>query len=131
MRIGALAKECGVSVQALRFYERQQLLHEPERTESGYRIYDDSHTRRVRFIQRAKELGFTLTETRAFLALREQGNCPCSDVKTVAEAHLAETRRKLQELKRFERMLTKTITDWEKLGTPNDAGNVICGLIEQ
>lgn len=131
MRIGTLAKECGVSVQALRFYEREQLLQEPERTASGYRIYDDSHKRRVRFIQRAKELGFTLAETRAFLALREQGNCPCADVKAVAEAHLAETRRKLQELKRFGRMLANTITEWEKQGTPKDAGNLICKLIER
>ena len=131
MRIGSLAKQTGVSVQALRFYERQQLLHSPERSQSGYRVYDESHAKRVRFIQRAKELGFTLAETRAFLALREQGNCPCADVKTVAEGHLAETRRKLQELKRFEKMLSKTIGDWEKLGMPEDAGNVICGLIEQ
>lgn len=131
MRIGVLAKRCGISVQALRFYERQQLLDSPERSHSGYRVYDESHAKRVRFIQRAKELGFTLAETRAFLALREHGTCPCADVKNVAEGHLVETRRKLRELKRFERMLSKTIADWEKQGTPKDAGNVICGLIER
>lgn len=131
MRIGALAKECGVSVQGLRFYERQQLLHPPQRTVSGYRMYDDSHRKRVRFIRRAKELGFTLAETRAFLALREEGTCPCADVKAVAEDHLAETRRKLQQLKRFERMLSRAIAQWERLGLPQDAGAVICGLIEK
>ena len=130
MRIGALAKTCGISVQALRFYERQQLLHPPQRAASGYRIYDDSHLKRIHFIQRAKELGFTLAETRAFLELRKQGTCPCADVKAVAESHLAETRRKLQDLKRFEKMLSQTISQWERLGTPQDAGDVICGLIE-
>lgn len=130
MRIGALAKRSGLSVQALRFYERQQLLQSPERTESGYRVYNQSHVQRVRFIRRAKELGFTLAETRAFLALRQQGSCPCAAVKAVAENHLVETRRKLQELKRFENMLSRTITEWEKQGTPRDAGAVICGLIE-
>ena len=68
--IGQVAKLAGVGVETVRFYERKGLLEEPERTESGYRQFDENVVNRLLFIRRAKELGFTLNEIKGLLELR-------------------------------------------------------------
>lgn len=70
LTIGEVARQAGVGVETVRFYERQGLLEEPERRASGYRQYDEEAVAILRFIRRAKELGFTLREIKALLALR-------------------------------------------------------------
>ncbi len=80
MQIGVLAKESGVSVPALRFYERLGLLQKPARTEAGYQQYGPNDLRRLQLIRQAKRLGFSLDEIRRILRLRQQGSCPCDKV---------------------------------------------------
>ena len=70
LSIGEVAKEAGVGVETVRFYEREGLVPEPGRRPSGYRQYPPDTVRRIRFVQRAKELGFTLREIRELLSLR-------------------------------------------------------------
>ena len=84
--IGQVAKHAGVGVETVRFYERKGLLEEPERKASGYRQFDEKVVDRIRFIRRAKELGFTLKEIKELLELRLDPATTCADVQSRAEA---------------------------------------------
>ena len=104
MRIGRAAEKAGVKLQTLHYYERRGLLR-PARTNSNYRTYTEDAVKRVRFIKRAQELGFTLEEIKELLALRIDSAATCGDVRTRAEARLADVREKIQTLHSMERAL--------------------------
>jgi MerR family copper efflux transcriptional regulator len=101
MFIGELADRSGVGVETVRFYEREGLLPEPPRTAGGYRVYDADAVRRVRFILQAKELGFTLAETKELLALRVTDPDACGDVEATARAKISAVEARIQELERI------------------------------
>lgn len=104
--IGGLARAAGVGVETIRFYEREGLLSEPPRTESGYRQYDPEAVERLGFIRRAKALGFSLGEIRELLGLAE----PAGDrarVKALTEHKLAEIERRIDELRRMRQALSE------------------------
>jgi MerR family mercuric resistance operon transcriptional regulator len=105
MKIGELAKRAGVHIQTIRYYERRELLPDPERRPSGYREYGQETLDRLHFIKRAQELGFTLTEIRELLALRLDPNTPAAAVKARAEAKIADVDRKLHDLERIKHAL--------------------------
>jgi MerR family mercuric resistance operon transcriptional regulator len=105
MKIGELAKRAGVHIQTIRYYERRELLPDPERRPSGYREYGPETLDRLHFIKRAQELGFTLTEIRELLALRLDPNTPAAAVKARAEAKIADVDRKLHDLERIKHAL--------------------------
>lgn len=96
LKIGTLAERGGVNLQTIRYYERERLLPEPPRLPSGYRLFPESTVRRVRFIKRAQELGFSLAEVRELLSLRMDG--PCEDVRSLAQAKLADIEAKMRIL---------------------------------
>jgi len=100
LTIGQVARGAGVGVETVRFYEREGLVPEPRRRPSGYRQYPPDTVRRIRFVQAAKELGFTLKEIRELLALRVTAGKTCADVKERAIAKLADVDAKLAELHR-------------------------------
>ena len=102
---GELAKRASVNVETLRFYERKGLLPPPPRRSSGYREYPAESVRRIRFIKRAQDLGFSLAEIRELLALRVRPGTTAVDVRERAEQKLADVRRKLADLKAIERAL--------------------------
>lgn len=131
MRIGELAKQAGMTVPAVRFYEGHGLLPKPPRTEAGYRVYADTDLRRLQFIRQAKRLGFSLQEIGRVLRLRERGHCPCHEVIETLEHHLRETDEQLQRLQRFRSELATTLKQWKRDGTREVPGEVICGLIER
>ena len=99
LRIGEVAGRAGVNVQTLRFYERRGLLPEPPRRASGYREYAPESVRRVRFIKRAQELGFTLAEVEELLRLREDPRIPCREVRATAETKIADIEEKMRRLR--------------------------------
>lgn len=101
--IGKLAALAGVSADTVRFYERAGLLKKATRTSSGYRLYDESDVDRVKFIRRAKELGFTLEEVGQLLELSDGGTS--KKVRAVAEKRLAEVERKMREMGRVREAL--------------------------
>lgn len=101
VKIGELARLTGVNIETVRYYERRQLLPEPERTPSGYREYDQHDLLRFRFILRAKELGFTLSEIDELLSLRVDPQRTADDVRVRAEEKIATTDRKIRDLKRI------------------------------
>jgi MerR family copper efflux transcriptional regulator len=104
MTVGQAARQAGVGIETIRFYEKNGLLEAPARRASGYREYDEETVNRLRFIKRAKELGFTLGEIKELLSLRccEQ---PCNDVRQRAEAKVAEIEAKVAMLLRMKEVL--------------------------
>ena len=96
LSIGDLAKRGGVAIDTVRYYERKQLLSPAGRTASGYRRYGNTELKRLRFIRRAKMLGFTLADIRELLSLSEQRSVP--KIKRAAEARLADIEQRLAEL---------------------------------
>src|SRR5215207_8802008 len=98
MRIGEVAAEAAVNIQTLRYYERVGLLPNPDRRPSGYRAYGRDTVRRVRFIKRAQELGFTLGEIGDLLALRERSASACEQVEGRASATLVRIEEKIRDL---------------------------------
>jgi MerR family mercuric resistance operon transcriptional regulator len=107
LTIGQVARHAGVGIETVRFYERQGLLEEPARKESGYRQYPEDVVARLRFIKRAKELGFSLKEIKELLALRVDPDTTCAEVKSRAEAKIADIEEKIQALLRIKKALVK------------------------
>lgn len=101
---GKVARLAGVGVETVRFYEKNGLLEEPARRPSGYREYDGETVHRLRFIQRAKELGFSLSEIKELLSLRCSER-PCDDVRSRAEAKVTEIEEKVALLLRMKQVL--------------------------
>jgi MerR family mercuric resistance operon transcriptional regulator len=103
--IGALSKQTGCHIETIRYYERIGLMPAPPRTSGGRRAYEEPHVRRLTFIRRGRELGFTLDEIRGLLRLVEGGHYTCEEVRTITLDHLAEMRRKIADLRRLARVL--------------------------
>ncbi len=114
--IGRLAKQAGVGIDTVRFYERRGLLPEPERTASGYRLYQSDSIDRIRFVRRAKQLGFTLDEIENLLILQDQGGRK-SEVKSLTDQKLAQINAKIEDLTRMRDVLSDLSTRCSGKGT--------------
>jgi len=101
MQIGQLARHAGVPIDTVRYYERNGILPPPERQSSGYRRYGDDDVSRLRFVRRAKGLGFTLVEIRELLALSGRRDDDMAGLKATASEKLADVEQKLEELTRI------------------------------
>jgi Zn(II)-responsive transcriptional regulator len=101
MTIGRLAKRAGVSIDTVRFYERRRLLSKPARTESNYRVYAEDEVARLRFIKKAKDLGFSLSEIRELLSLRCDPSALRADVKNQIEVKIDDIKQKIDDLSRI------------------------------
>jgi DNA-binding transcriptional MerR regulator len=113
MRSGELARRSGVSTDTLRHYERLRLLPKPPRTAGGYRDYPESAAERVRLIRGALNLGFSLSDMREILALRDKGGVPCRKTLETARARLKELDGQVDELLRARRQLQRVVESWE------------------
>ncbi|MBI1982866.1 MAG: heavy metal-responsive transcriptional regulator [Acidobacteria bacterium] len=107
--IGEVARETGLSIHTLRFYEAERLLPESPRTESGYRVYSAENVEKLKFIRQAQELGFTLKEIRELLVLKDRGTNACGHVQSLLEEKLENTRTKRRELERLEKELRRRL----------------------
>src|SRR5260221_3594696 len=106
MQIGELARQSGCNVETIRYYERVGLLPAPPRSAGRYRLYDSPHVRRLAFLRRARELGFTLDQVRALLALSaKDGRDACAEVHNLAAEHLTEEPARIPDLAAMERIL--------------------------
>jgi MerR family mercuric resistance operon transcriptional regulator len=103
--IGALSLQSGVNIETVRYYERSGLLPKPARTGGGHRLYRRRDVDRLRFIRRARDLGFSLDEVRRLLDLANQNSRSCRRVHDIAAEHLAEVRTKIADLHRMEGVL--------------------------
>jgi MerR family transcriptional regulator, copper efflux regulator len=114
MQIGTVARKVGLSVDAIRFYERSSLLPRAARTQGGFRQYADSDVETLAFIRRAQSLGFRLNEIRGLLSLRGSRMQPCAPVRRRLEAKLADVRQKLVNLKKLEHELRVALHNCDK-----------------
>jgi len=131
MQIGELARQAGVNIQTIRFYERSRLLPAPDRKPSGYRDYDQQDLRRLQFILQAKALGFSLKEIRDILEMRKRGQCSCTDVIRIAERHYREVQLQIQRLERYKHELAAALKKWKRTKEPKLSADSICVLIER
>lgn len=106
---GELARRTSSNPETVRYYEKIGLMPEPPRTPSGYRVYDEVHERRLRFILRARELGFGIEEVRNLLVLVDGETFTCAEIRELTLHHLADVQTKIADLKRLERLLAKTV----------------------
>jgi MerR family transcriptional regulator, copper efflux regulator len=114
MQIGAIANKIGLSVDAIRFYERNSLLPRPPRTEGGFRKYGESDVETLGFIRRVQTLGFTLSEVREFLELRRTPLQPCAPVRRRLELKVRDVSRKVADLRKLERELRAALRRCDK-----------------
>jgi len=114
MRSGQLARMTQLSTDTLRHYERVGLLPRPPRTSSNYRDYPFSSPRRVRLIQRALDLGFSLAEPKTILAVRDQGGAPCQRVRGVMKAKIDDLRQRRKHLTFLLSQLARIARVWDR-----------------
>ena len=110
LNIGEIARQGGVSVETMRYYEQQGLIAPPDRDANGYRKYSTDAVRRIRFIKRAQDVGFTLKDIGDLLTLKADPGASCLDVRERAQGKLAEIDEKLAVLLRMRDVLA-TWTD--------------------
>ncbi|MGH8188092.1 MAG: MerR family transcriptional regulator [Steroidobacteraceae bacterium] len=124
LTIGRLSTRATVNIETVRYYEKVGLLPSPPRTAGGHRLYGEAHVKRLTFVRRARELGFTLEEIRALLHLADERPPSCARARSLATKHLADVREKIADLKRMERVLTQTVALCEEGDRPE------CPLLE-
>ena len=110
LTIGHLAKQAGVNLETVRYYERKGLLSKPPRSASGYRLFPAEAARRLRFIRRAQELGFSLTEIGELLSLRVSRRTTSAEIRARAEAKIADIEAKIKSLDSMKKTLRKLTT---------------------
>jgi MerR family transcriptional regulator, copper efflux regulator len=128
LRSGRLAKLAGVSADTLRHYERLGLLPRPRRSANGYREYPQETLDRVRLVQKALRVGFSLAELARILKSRDKGGVPCREVRALAETKLRRLEEQLREMTCLRDELRATLKDWDsRLAAANEQR---AGLLE-
>ncbi len=130
LTIGQVARTAGLGVETVRYYERRGLIPAPPRSGGGYRLYPADTVRRLRFIVRAKTLGFTLQEIGELLALRARPGAGCADVQAQAEAKIADIEVRLVQLQAMRRTLSELVTRCDGEGSTSECP-ILDALLEE
>ncbi len=131
-QIGALAKQTGLTVDAIRFYEKQGLLKRAPRSEGGFRIFGPDDLRNLKFIGKAQELGFSLQDVRELLLLQDEGVEACGHVRELLEQKLTSVRRKIDELRKLETSLKDALGKCNRrLKRSGTAHEECCPVLEE
>ena len=115
LTIGVLSQLTGVNIETIRYYERIGLTAKPPRTTGGHRSYQREHVARLRFVRRARELGFGIEDIRTLLTLALRGSDSCAEAREIAAARLADVRAKREDLARLEAILASTIAQCDEV----------------
>jgi MerR family mercuric resistance operon transcriptional regulator len=113
LKVGEVARRAGVNLQTIRYYERRGLLLKPPRTGSNHRVYPEDAVRRVRFVKRAQELGFSLKEVKELLSLRATPRAKCGDVLQRAEGKIRDIDDKIATLRGMRKALLELMEECE------------------
>jgi MerR family mercuric resistance operon transcriptional regulator len=113
LHIGELARRTGCNIDTIRYYEKIGLLPPPARTSGRFRAYGVEYVRRLGFIRRARELGFTIDQVRAMVRLADHQGDSCAEAKAIAAHHLADVRAKIADLRAMEEVLAALIAECE------------------
>ena len=126
MKIGELAVATDTAVETIRFYEREQLIPEPARSDANYRQYGPAHVQRLAFIRRCRSLDMSLDEIRILLRYLDRPAADCDEVNAVLDDHIEHVARRVRELKMLEKQLRelRAHCNSDRKGQP-------CGILEQ
>ena len=105
VQIGKASEKTGLTVDAIRFYEKERLLREPPRSKGGYRLYSERDIEHLLFIRKAQELGFSLAEVRELLLIQDERVEACTHVRDLIHQRLSSVREKIEALQKLERNL--------------------------
>jgi DNA-binding transcriptional MerR regulator len=128
-QIGSVAKESGVPIKTIRYYEELGLLRASGRTEGGFRLFNSDVFARLHFIKRSQSLGLSLSQIKEFLDVYEQGDLPCDSIKVKLNEKIDEIDRQIQQLQVLKLELAGLLSGWET--TPETAEATICPIIER
>jgi MerR family transcriptional regulator, mercuric resistance operon regulatory protein len=107
LSIGKLSQQSGVNIETIRYYEKIGVMPAPGRSTGGFRIYGPDHLKRLSFVRRSRQLGFSLDEIRNLLRLVDGHGHTCAEVHALMLSHLAEIRRKIRDLRRLQRAMAE------------------------
>ncbi|MCK0716347.1 MerR family DNA-binding protein [Chromohalobacter sarecensis] len=130
MKVSDLARATDVTGETVRHYTREGLLHPQRDPDNGYQLYDADDLNRLRFIQRARTLGFSLREVREILEHADHGDSPCPMVRDLLAERLPEIQARIRELQALATRMEHALSSWRDMpdGTPD--GHSLCRLIE-
>lgn len=132
IQIGQLSEQTGLSVDAIRFYEKQRLLERAPRTEGGFRLFNKQDIQRIQFIRRAQRLGFSLPEIRDLLVVQREEDQTCSHVRDLLRAKVAQIHSKAEELRLLEEQLKEQLRKCErKLKAPCNSQSGGCPVLDE
>lgn len=130
LTVGKLAALADVSANAVRFYEREGLMHVPAKSESGYRLYDLEAVQRLRFIKQAQGRGFTLSEIQALLQLRDEASSCCNDVRSKVVEKKLELHARIKAMQAMSKALDRLIADCSNDARPTEECSILAALSE-
>lgn len=128
-RIGSVAKESGLPIKTIRYYDELGLLKTFGRTDGNYRLFSSEVFGRLRFIKRAQSLGLSLLEIKEFLGVHDQGELPCAQIKVKLEDKLEDIEQQIQQLQILKQELSGLLSGWETI--PTHPEETICPIIER
>lgn len=128
-QIGVVAKESGVPIKTIRYYEELGLLKASGRTEGGFRLFHSDVFARLNFIKRAQSLGLTLSEIKEFLNVHDQGDLPCEHIKVKLQDKLVDIDQQIRQLVILKQELEGLLSGWETI--PETSEETICPIIEK
>ncbi len=132
LQIGQVARETGLTVDTIRFYEKQRLLRHPPRTEGGFRQFTAHDVQSIHFIRRAQDLGFSLNEIRELLLLQSGEVSACSHVRDLLKAKLSSVQEKITELQKLESQLAVDLKKCERtLRSGKSAEHYCCPVLDE
>jgi MerR family copper efflux transcriptional regulator len=127
-QIGTIAKESGVPIKTIRYYEELGLLKASGRTEGGFRLFESDVLSRLNFIKRAQSLGLSLLEIKDFLGVYDRGELPCDRIEEKLQDKVTQIDRQIKELTLFKQELQALLSGWEKV--PPHPEPTICPIIQ-
>lgn len=117
--IGAMSKRTGVSIEAIRYYERIGIMPEPDRTAGGNRQYDHDQLKRLFFIRRSREIGFSIEEIRSLLEMVDRHDFTCGEVYSMATNHLVSVKQRILALHRLQEALETMVSECSRGDVPD------------
>lgn len=130
MHVNELAKQAGVPAHVIRYYTQVSLLKPKRDPNNRYREYAPSDVYRVRFVRRAKWLGFTLRDVKGILRDADAGKAPCPDVREIIRLRAQENRERLEELQSLQARVEEAVATWESMPNQPPDHNSLCHLID-
>ena len=122
--IGELSRQTGVGIETIRYFEKIGMMPVPGRSEGGNRRYNNDHLQRLFFINRCRQIGFSQTEIKALLSMVDDKGVSCAEVHSITTEHIADIRKKIRDLRKLEKVLTKMANECSRGDIPD------CPIIE-